>query len=33
MPEWELMNDFSQRLGDLMGMKILKAFCEMEGWT
>ena len=24
MPEWELMNDFSQRLGDLMGIKILK---------
>jgi tRNA wybutosine-synthesizing protein 1 len=25
MPEWELMNDFSSRLGDLMGMKILKS--------
>lgn len=24
MPEWELMNDFSSRLADLMGMKILK---------
>lgn len=25
MPEWPLMNDFTQRLGDLVGMKILKA--------